>query len=169
MQHVLNDSRYLHGPVRTGNCSACHYTHASRFTTLLRQSFPAEFYQEFELANYALCFGCHSNGIVVTGKDVHLTDFRNGSVNLHYVHVHREEKGRTCRTCHDLHGSNLPRHIAADVPFEGGSWAMPIKFQRTDNGGRCSPACHETMEYTRQPAPPGGAAAHVELAPRDLG
>jgi len=34
------------------------------------------------------------------------TGFRDGDVNLHYVHVNREKKGRSCRACHDIHAGN---------------------------------------------------------------
>jgi len=149
MRPVLLKSRFLHGPARMGNCSACHHTHASNYVALLRKQFPPEFYEAFDLASYALCFDCHNPAIVLAEKATTLTDFRDGERNLHYVHVHRDEKGRTCRTCHEIHGSNQIRHTAATVPFEGGSWQMPIKFEPIDDGGRCSPGCHDTMEYHR--------------------
>ena len=87
------------------------------------------------------------------------TNFRDGGRNLHYLHVNREEKGRTCQTCHEIHGSDLPRHMASVVPFEGGGWTMPIGFRQTDTGGRCSPGCHEPQEYRRRPIPLAPPAA----------
>lgn len=154
MRPQLLERKYPHGPVQQGNCGACHAVHGARYARLLRQAFPKRFYAPFDLADYALCFQCHSPGIVLDEDTTTLTGFRNGSQNLHYVHVNRPEKGRTCRTCHEIHGSNLPRHIASTVPFEGGTWSMPIGFELTVDGGRCSPGCHEPREYRRsQPVP----------------
>jgi predicted CXXCH cytochrome family protein len=151
MTPVLVNARFLHGPIRVGNCSACHYTHASRYTMLLRNYFPREFYEAFHLEDYALCFTCHSESTVLEGESSSFTGFRDGSTNLHFVHVNRQDKGRTCRTCHEIHGSNLTKHMASTVPFEGGGWAMPIRIQQTETGGRCSPGCHEPREYGRLP------------------
>ncbi len=149
MRPVLHDRKHLHGPVRTGQCNACHAVHGSRNAKLLRKYFPPEFYTAFDLSSYALCFECHSQAVVLEKETGSLTNFRDGDRNLHYVHVNRPQKGRTCRSCHEIHGSNLPRHMASEVPFEGGGWSMPIKFEPTPTGGRCSPGCHEAKEYRR--------------------
>ncbi|UCE60950.1 MAG: hypothetical protein JSU63_04200 [Phycisphaerales bacterium] len=153
MQRELLTSLFQHGPIRAGNCSACHYIHTTSHTNHLRNYFPKDFYDAFNLANYALCFKCHSNRIVLDGRNIWFTGFRDGTRNLHYVHVNRPKKGRTCRTCHELHGSNLPKHMASEVPFEGGGWAMPVRIKQTETGGRCSPGCHEPREYIRSPSP----------------
>ena len=148
MQATLN-KKYLHGPIRSGDCAACHSVHGGENARLLVKAFPDSFYASFDLTNYALCFSCHSADLVLTEKTDSLTGFRQGDQNLHYVHVHKDEKGRTCKTCHDIHGSDRPDHIASDVPFEGSNWAMPINFSRTETGGSCSPGCHEPKEYIR--------------------
>ncbi|MGN6369236.1 MAG: cytochrome c3 family protein [Phycisphaerae bacterium] len=146
-------STNLHGPVKTGDCSACHLPHAANQPNLLKQYFPQSFYANFDLKNYALCFSCHDKQLVLTAKTTTLTNFRDGDKNLHFTHVNRAEKGRTCKTCHEIHGSNLPKHLAASVPFEGSSWAMPINYQQTPTGGSCSPGCHKERTYNRnQPA-----------------
>lgn len=159
MRPVLTVSgrKSLHGPVRTGQCNACHQVHGSSNARLLYKYFPPAFYQAFDLANYALCFDCHSPAAVLEEETTTLTNFRDGERNLHYLHVNRPEKGRSCRTCHEIHGSNLPKHMASQVPFEGGGWSMPIRFEQTPTGGRCSPGCHEPMEYDRGPGGYGGA------------
>ena len=36
---------------------------------LLRNYFPREFYESFDLADYALCFKCHSENTVLEGAD----------------------------------------------------------------------------------------------------
>jgi predicted CXXCH cytochrome family protein len=148
MQPTL-DRKYLHGPVRAGDCAACHSVHGGENARLLIKRFPDTFYAGFDLSNYALCFGCHSDDLVLSEKTDSLTAFRQGDRNLHYLHVNRTKKGRTCKTCHDIHGSDRPDHIASDVPFEGSQWAMPINFSRTETGGSCSPGCHVARTYKR--------------------
>lgn len=140
----------LHGPVRAGDCSECHSPHGSVEANLLKQPFPKTFYASFDLKNYALCFKCHDQQLVLKGKTDTLTNFRDGDKNLHFAHVNRAEKGRTCKTCHAIHGSDLPKHIATDVPFENSQWAMPINFEQTAAGGHCAPACHEPLGYDRK-------------------
>jgi predicted CXXCH cytochrome family protein len=149
MQTIIGERAFLHGPVRAGECSPCHNAHGADHSSLLRARFTSAFYAPFELGDYALCFNCHEREIVLAERTTTLTGFRDGDVNLHYVHVSRDRKGRTCRTCHDLHGSNLPRHLAETVPFEGSGWAMPIGFRATDTGGACAPGCHEPQTYNR--------------------
>ncbi|MBU0640588.1 MAG: cytochrome c3 family protein [Planctomycetes bacterium] len=147
MRPVLLNSKSLHGPVRTGECNACHAVHGSPNAGLLRKYFPAEFYQPFDPNNYALCMECHSKTVDLQAATSVRTAFRDGQRNLHYLHVNRPQKGRTCRACHEIHGSNLPRHMASGVPFGTGGWSMPIGFEQTTTGGRCSPGCHGPKEY----------------------
>ncbi len=147
MKDVLTKSKYLHGPNKVGNCSACHDPHGSKLPNLLDRSFPDSFYTKFDINKYELCFNCHERQLVLTAKTQSLTNFRDGDRNLHFVHVNREDKGRSCRTCHDVHGSDLPKHMASSVPFEGSNWAMPIGYEQTPDGGRCAPGCHTPKEY----------------------
>lgn len=139
----------LHGPIRAGDCSACHQAHGSENGALLRKPFPKSFYAAFAEENYALCFSCHEKDLVMKEQTTTLTNFRDGSRNLHYVHVHRDEKGRTCKTCHEMHGSDLPIHMASSVPFEGSNWAMPIRYEQRADGGSCTPGCHQNYSYSR--------------------
>jgi predicted CXXCH cytochrome family protein len=144
---------FLHGPVRDGDCGACHNVHGAPYTDLLTERFPETFYTAFDLQKYELCFSCHEADLVMHERTRGLTGFRDGDLNLHYVHVHRDDRGRTCRTCHAVHGSDLPRHMAEAVPFQGSDWMMPIAFEKTDTGGRCAPGCHEPMRYNRDQSP----------------
>jgi len=149
MRPVLLERKSLHGPVKAGQCDICHEVHGSRNARLLGKYFPSKFYDAFDLAKYALCFQCHSNAIVLVPETSTLTNFRDGERNLHYLHVNRPEKGRTCRTCHEIHGSSLPRHMASEVGFEGGAWSMPIRYEETADGGKCAPGCHKPFAYSR--------------------
>jgi len=148
MTPSIRNRAFLHGPVASGDCSACHNVHGGSHSRLLREQFTEEFYTSFDIKHYALCFQCHESDLVTTERTTSLTDFRDGDLNLHYLHVHRE-KGRTCRTCHEMHGSDQPSGIAESVPFEGSGWPLPIGFRPTDTGGSCAPGCHKQMGYDR--------------------
>lgn len=147
MSMVLATGKSLHGPIAEKNCSACHQIHGSDTFRLLTKEYPPEFYAPFNAESYALCFSCHEKSLVLEAKTTALTGFRNGDENLHFVHVNRDTKGRTCRACHETHASDQAKHIRDSVPF--GKWNMPIRFQKTDTGGGCAPGCHVPYQYDR--------------------
>ncbi len=149
MRPEIAGSKFLHGPVSKGDCSACHSAHGGGDHALLAKTFPKTFYISFDIRSYDLCFSCHDKNLVLTAKTEGLTGFRNGQQNLHFLHVNRDDKGRTCKTCHAIHGSNQPNHVAAEVPFEGSKWAMPMNFEKTPTGGSCTPGCHKIRTYDR--------------------
>lgn len=150
MQEYLANNKIAHGPIQNKDCSGCHNTHGSDNYRILRKYFPPVFYAPFDPKNYELCFNCHEKTLVLDAKTTTLTAFRNGDQNLHYVHVNKELKGRTCRACHDAHATNNPKHIRDAVPF--GAWGLPVGFQKSDNGGTCLPGCHQKFEYNRKTA-----------------
>jgi predicted CXXCH cytochrome family protein len=154
MANVLTKSKFLHGAIRAGECSACHDAHGAAEHALLVGAFPDSSYARFDVNKYALCFkSCHSPEIVLTKRTTSLTNFRDGEVNLHYLHVNRDEKGRSCKTCHAIHGSDLPNHMAGEVAFERSGWAMPVGFEKMSNGGSCAPGCHAPKQYDRTRVP----------------
>ncbi len=159
---------FLHGPVRSGDCTACHNVHGSTHERLLVETFPKTFYAGFDLENYALCFTCHDKELVFEPKTRHLTEFRQGSQNLHYLHVNREVKGRSCKACHEIHGSNQPSHLAESVPFEGSGWSMPMRYKKLPDGGRCAPGCHEPKTYDRNKMDPIETIQSDPLKPSDV-
>jgi predicted CXXCH cytochrome family protein len=147
MSAFLDDNSYVHGPIRKGDCSACHNPHGSDYWRIIKEYFPQEFYAPFSLGMYELCFGCHEKTTALTEETSTLTGFRNGEVNLHFKHVNKDYKGRTCKACHNIHASNNPLHIDYDFPF--GLMFLPINYEPLENGGRCTPGCHETKEFNR--------------------
>jgi len=62
--------------------------------------------------------------------------------------VNNKQKGRSCRLCHNVHGSAGPKLIPDTVVF--GKWNLPLKFIKTDTGGGCSPGCHKQVFYDRK-------------------
>ena len=150
---ILKDpAQYKHGPLRDGDCTGCHAPHGGDVSRLLAKPFPDTFYQPFDVDKYSLCFSCHDKQLVLQEKTNALTKFRNGDQNLHYLHVNKQDKGRSCRACHAIHSSSQPLHLRETVPF--GKWEMPVSFQQTATGGSCKPGCHAVKVYDRQtPAP----------------
>ncbi len=150
MKEFVSDKEFKHGPVKEGDCNACHDPHGSNNHRILRKYFPEEFYKPFAEENYALCFECHNHQIANDEKTTTLTDFRNKDVNLHFVHVNKDVKGRSCRACHQVHASNQAKHIRKSVPFGNIGWELPVTYTKTENGGSCVVGCHGPKEYSRQ-------------------
>lgn len=145
--------RNLHGPLREGKCTPCHQVHGGQTRALLTTPFPNSAYAPFDIKTYALCFRCHQKELVLQANTTTLTNFRDGSRNLHFLHVNREDKGRSCKTCHEIHGSDQPNHLASSVQFEGSAWAMPMNYEKASDGGSCTPGCHARYSYSRNAQP----------------
>jgi predicted CXXCH cytochrome family protein len=156
MAALLADNPDHHGPIREATCTACHQPHLAPEPRLLRKAYPPEFYAPFEEERYALCFECHLPEMVQSERGTGLTRFRNGDLNLHWLHVNRK-KGRTCRACHEVHASKNPFHMRDSVPFGNAGWALEIRYEASADGGRCAPGCHRVQTYER-----GDDAAETE-------
>lgn len=157
MASIMDPKLYRHGPLRDGECSGCHAPHGGQFSRLLVKNYSNRLYEPFSLEKYDLCFSCHDKQLVLQRKTTGLTNFRNGDENLHYLHVNKDEKGRSCAACHATHASKQPLHLVETVQF--GKWNMPVSFAQTSTGGSCAPGCHAPMTYDRANAvkyPPHG-------------
>ena len=143
----LAENKDHHGPIKQKDCSGCHDPHGSNSFRILRNDYPPTFYKPFAVENYNLCFGCHEKTIALNPDTTKLTNFRNGNQNLHFLHVNKAVKGRTCRACHETHASNFPKHIRESVPF--GAWDLPVNYEMTESGGSCAPGCHKLKQYDR--------------------
>ena len=148
MKRLLTENKDHHGPIRFKNCAGCHTPHGGEYFRLLKNQYPKEFYAPFKTENFSLCFGCHDSALPRDERTTTLTDFRDGDRNLHFVHVNKTPKGRTCRACHETHASNSPSHIRESVPF--GNWPLPINYIKKENGGSCGPGCHAPVTYDRK-------------------
>jgi len=145
----ISGARSVHGPIRDGDCASCHTHHASAQIALLTAAYPATFYAPFTPETYGLCFQCHDQSLA-TDDAKGATSFRNGTRNLHAVHVNDKVKGRTCLVCHAPHGAGLPHLVRASVAFGPAGWRLPIHFQETKSGGGCAPGCHLPKSYDRE-------------------
>lgn len=137
-----------HGPLQSKECAGCHKPHGSNNFRLLTNEYPKDFYAPYFDSSYELCFRCHESKLAKDERTTTATEFRDGDRNLHFVHVNRASHGRTCRSCHEVHASTLPKYIGSAVRF--GEWALPIGFNKTDNGGSCTPGCHASKNYERR-------------------
>jgi predicted CXXCH cytochrome family protein len=149
MKSALTANKNGHGPVKSGDCAECHDPHGSDYWRILTRYYPSEFYTSYSEGKYGLCFTCHDKSAFANLNTDKATKFRDGRKNLHFVHVNKNPKGRTCRTCHEVHAdSGRPNHVREFVQFSG--WSMPINFSPTNTGGTCAPGCHGEKRYTRQ-------------------
>jgi predicted CXXCH cytochrome family protein len=149
MKALLENRRSLHGAIAQDSCVACHEIHGGGHRRLLTNEYPSDLYYPFSENAYALCFGCHDRQLALLSRTGSVTAFRNGETNLHYIHVNRDEKGRTCSVCHDAHAADAEKHIRDEIPFGPAGWMLPIRYERLEEGGRCGPGCHQSFEYNR--------------------
>jgi len=147
--NLADPNLYKHGPVRDGSCGGCHEVHGSNHTRLLASEYTNSFYQPFSVEKYDLCFNCHDQALAIEPTVQRVTKFRDGEKNLHYVHVNKTKRGRTCRACHDTHTSSHEKIMRESVPYGKSDWELPIRFAPTPTGGSCASGCHQTMRYDR--------------------
>jgi predicted CXXCH cytochrome family protein len=147
---LLADNPEHHGPVADKDCSACHNPHGAEYSGLLNLAYPPQFYSSYDPTLYALCFECHDESIFEEPKTKTLTLFRNGDVNLHYLHVNKKTRGRTCRACHEVHASKQKHQIRDGVPYGSKGWILKINYTPTPFGGTCAKTCHDTKSYTNR-------------------
>lgn len=143
----VEKKEHIHQPLKESGCSPCHAAHTPDNFFLLSAAFPSGSYGEGKAESFAHCFDCHDATLMEQKETTSATAFRNGSQNLHYVHVNRK-KARNCTTCHDVHGSKYAHIIAERVPF--GKWQMPMRYKTTANGGSCLTGCHKQLAYDRK-------------------
>ncbi|MFO0829128.1 MAG: cytochrome c3 family protein [Phycisphaerales bacterium] len=170
MKHVIESGKSLHGAISQRGCVECHEIHGGGHRRLLTNEYPSALYYPFDESAYALCFSCHDRQLVLEAKTTTATSFRNGDTNLHWVHVSKDKKGRSCKVCHDAHAASRDKHIRDEVPYGAAGWKLPIRYQPLPDGGRCGAGCHAPYEYNRvNPVPirpaPDGAWKGEDLIP----
>ena len=152
MKQLLADNPEQHGPVAAKDCRACHNPHGGDNFRLLAKEYPATFYSSYDPKLYDLCFDCHEESMVKEPKTTTLTKFRNGDQNLHYVHVNKDERGRTCRACHEVHAAKQKHQIRDSVPYGPNGYLLKVNYTQTPTGGTCARTCHVTRSYTNTAA-----------------
>ena len=147
LQNQIEAAKFKHRPVTDKSCGSCHVPHGSNYGKLLFAYYTSDTSSAYDPSKYAFCFSCHSEKAVGERYTDMNTDFRNGRLNLHYLHVSKEGGGRTCRACHGDHAGNQPRLIRDEAQF--GSWTVPLQFKKSDTGGSCITGCHGEYTYDR--------------------
>jgi predicted CXXCH cytochrome family protein len=147
MKKLLDQNPRHHGPIAAEDCSACHQPHGSKNFRLLTIEYPATFYSPYDAKLYALCFNCHEEKAFTTPETDELTQFRDQKRNLHYVHVNKSERGRTCRACHEVHACTQEHNIRDGVPYGSTGWLLKLNYIQTATGGSCEKTCHQTKTY----------------------
>ena len=148
MKAYLDANKNRHGPLKSGDCVSCHNPHGSDYWRFLVKYYPPDFYTSYSEGKYGLCFSCHDKSAFATLHTDKSTNFRDGRKNLHFVHVNKNMKGRTCRACHEVHAdAGKPKHITDIIEFS--NWSMPMNYSPSMNGGSCAPGCHGEKRYTR--------------------
>jgi predicted CXXCH cytochrome family protein len=145
IQQLLKNSKTIH-PALEGGCSVCHKPHASKNNFLLTKNFPSGNYTTATKDTFALCWDCHDSGLLETKNTTSATSFRNGNVNLHYLHMNGS-KARSCAMCHNMHASANQHLILDKVTF--GEWEMEMNYTPSETGGSCLAGCHAEKKYTR--------------------
>ena len=172
---VIDSGAHLHGPLSRDDCAGCHEPHGSARFRFLRGSYPATFYSPYTKDSYGFCFSCHEATLAEEQRSASATQFRNGDLNLHYLHVNKANKGRTCGTCHDPHAGKSKHYLRDSITF--GQWKLPIGYAATEHGGTCASGCHLTKSYDRanpvsyetppEPLPSPGGGQQKTPAPQE--
>ncbi len=149
MEQLIDSGKSLHGAATQRGCIECHDIHGGGHRRLLSNEYPSDIYFPFSETAYALCFSCHDRQMVLLEQTNSATAFRNGETNLHYVHVNRDTKGRSCRICHDVHAATPEQHIRQSVPYGPAGWQLPLNFESFPEGGNCNSGCHRPYAYNR--------------------
>ena len=143
---VISRAANVHHPVGLEECLVCHGPHGGVAPPSLQWALPEGLYAPFSPTAYVVCFQCHDE-VLATEERTTETAFRDGTRNLHFVHVNKATKGRTCRVCHDAHGTELPYLLRESVEF--GEWRFDMRYEPTPTGGSCWPGCHQEYRYDR--------------------
>lgn len=161
IRQLMKENPKHHGPVASEDCSSCHKPHGSDNFRLLTVEYPATFYSPYDPKLYALCFECHDSRVAADPETTTLTGFRDGSRNLHYIHINKAERGRTCRACHEVHASKMDHQLRDAVPYGQKGWLLKVNYTRTATGGSCARTCHGEFSYNNSAKPPktGGGKA----------
>jgi predicted CXXCH cytochrome family protein len=161
IQATLSDSRIIpnikekveSSKKNMGSCTDCHSAHGSPFKRILIDNFSLENYNEYPAKAkapnpYALCAQCHDVDSILNKDDTATTGFRSATKNLHWKHVVEETPGKSCRICHDPHGTKQEFFIKDSWKMNGHD--INIKYTKTEKGGNCTFTCHDLRSYDRE-------------------
>ncbi len=147
----------IHDAVEEG-CSECHSPHSSQHERLLTANLSLERSGIFDESQAELCFNCHE---VDAFKEASTedTDFRQGLVNLHQLHLAggakpnkygfvKKKPGQTCLGCHLPHSTLQERLVRKEFQCKG-VFCYTMRFTPNNQGGTCVVGCHKSRTYSR--------------------
>jgi predicted CXXCH cytochrome family protein len=143
----IKHAAHVHEPLREDMCHACHTPHGALQPSLLKDNYPVGDYSKYQRENYNLCWTCHDADMVEMPETREATGFRDGSTNLHSIHVQKVGRGRACHLCHTAHASERPHLLRTTILFR--NWESDFDFEMSSDGGNCTTACHRPKEYRR--------------------
>ncbi len=151
IREIIENAKSQHDPVANGLCWDCHAPHTADFEPFLEGPYPEGFYTSFDEKKYELCFNCHSETAFTYWLTSEATRFRNHNSNLHSFHVNRMDKGRVCKACHGVHGTDQGKLLYSRVP-NFGQWEIPLQWVVSQNGdgATCYVGCHKPKRYDRE-------------------
>ncbi len=155
---AYREKSFVHKPVFEGKCDLCHVAplkdkdaenpHGQSSAGLLSGLLPKNNYGTYSQAAFSACFStCHSPSAIEEPKTEDATRFRNGDDNLHFRHVARYPRGRSCILCHEPHQAE--NFALIDDHMDYGNEKLTLEFSITKHGGRCETSCHIPVEYDR--------------------
>ena len=147
LQGQIDAEKFKHRPAADKSCRSCHLPHSSKYSELLFADYASGVSSAYDPAKYAFCFSCHSEKITRERYTATDTDFRNGRLNLHYLHVNKEIGAQTCRACHRNHAGRQPDLIRDTMQF--GTWETSFQYMKSETGGSCLAGCHGEYSYDR--------------------
>jgi len=148
VKRSLQQAPVVHEAMEQQSCPACHTPHGSDQPFLLTEGYPSGSYEAYSIEQYELCWKCHDPALVGGKAGEGATEFRDGSRNLHGVHLVGLRRGRACHLCHTAHTSQKPHLIREMVAFQ--EWNAPLGYETFPDGGRCATPCHREKEYHRE-------------------
>ena len=148
-------------------CAGCHRPHSSENQRLLSKSLVMDRLALFDPKQAELCLGCHDLE-TFTKAQSEVTGFRNGSLNLHALHLNggatpnkygiiKKKDGQTCFACHLPHTAEQEKLLRTEYQCTG-TFCYTMRFVQNDKGGTCVVGCHKPKVYSREGGDPSTTA-----------
>lgn len=144
----VRGGKSVHRMIAQDKCQACHDPHGSEREHLLVAPLAPAGRVRPDASDQELCWRCHKRELATASGVSASTRFRNGSRNLHALHLNGP-KGVTCGGCHDPHAGSAEKLLDGVGKGTGGSGKAASGFTRTAEGGACIVACHKERRYDR--------------------
>jgi predicted CXXCH cytochrome family protein len=155
------EQKHVHPAISEGECVDCHSPHSTKNKFQLAGHYTTKRYTLFSSDEYELCFECHDETLVTAEYTRDKTNFRDGTSNLHFIHVKGKakggkyglkmynKKGRACFGCHMSHQSDQPFMLLEELA-SGKMMVYSMAYTKLQDGGNCVVGCHNPRKYNRE-------------------